>query len=378
MTIRYLLICLYGFILVASVAGCSGDTPETGEKLPVDVAVYEAAALKVKPDRWVAGVVQPARRSLLGTRVSGYVEERFVCSGDRVEKGDLLVQIDSRDIAAGIRAAEKQRDTARMAWEKAETDLERARRLYDEDLIAKVRLEEAELQEDHARSRFEAAEAERISLVAHMDYARIRAPCSGTVSEVLTETGSFAGPGPPLIVLEDRDVLEVRASIDEQSMMRLKEGDTVDVYLPGPGAAVRASVEAFIPALEAPGAGSTVRLRLKDPPEGTRPGMVARVRVYSGEPMTELSVVPEDSLVSRGQLSGVFVIREVNGERGGTRGDTHRALLRGVHPAPAVDAGPGRVAIRRGLEPGEYVAAGEYARLLEDDQPVRITDRRVP
>lgn len=352
----------------------------------MDVAVYEVAALGVKADRWVAGVVQPARRSLLGTRVSGYVAERFVHSGDRVEKGDLLLQIDSRDIAAGIRAAEKQRDTARMAWEKAKTDLERARRLYEDDLIAKVKLEEAALQEDHARSRFEAAEAERISLAAHMDYARIRAPFSGTVSEVLTETGSFAGPGPPLIILEDRDLLEIRASIDEQSMMRLTEGDTVEVYLPGPGSTARASVEAFIPALEAPGAGSTVRLRLEDPPAGTRPGMVARVRVYGSEPMAELSVVPEDSLVSRGQLSGVFVIREINdilgdipgNAAGDAHGDIHRALLRWVHPAPGVDAGPGRVAIRRGLEPGEYVAAGEYARLLEDDQPVRITERRVP
>ncbi len=368
MTIRYLLIGLSALILL-STAGCRGDSPEIRDIQPVEVAVYETATLGVKPDRWVAGVVQPARRSLLGTRVSGYVEELSVRSGDRVEKGDLLLQIDSRDISAGIRAAEKRRDTARMAWEKAKTDLERARRLFDEDLIAKVKLEEAELREDHARSQLESAEAERISLATHMDYARIRAPFSGTVSEVLTETGSFAGPGPPLIILEDRDVLEIRAGIDEQSMMRLKEGDKVEVYLPGPGSTARASVEAFIPVLEAPGAGSTARLRLENPPAGTRPGMVARVRVYSSEPMAELPVVPEDSLLSRGQLKGLFVIREING--------THRALLRWVHPAPTVDAGPGRVAIRRGLEPGEYVAAGEYTGLLEDDQPVRITDRRV-
>ena len=367
---RLLLLRRVPLMILMLAAGCGGESLEKQEMHPVEVAVYEAAALGVKPDRLVAGVVQPAKRSLLGTRVSGYVEELLVRSGDRVEKGDLLVQIDSRDISAGIRAAEKQRDTARMAWEKAKTDLERTRRLVDKDLIAKVKLEEAELQEDHARSQLEAAEAERISLAAHMDYARIRAPFSGTVSEVLTETGSFAGPGPPLIILEDRDSLEVRASIDEQSMLRLKEGDEVEVYLPGPGATTRASVEAFIPALEDPGAGSTARFRLEDPPAGTRPGMIARVRVYSGEPMAELTVVPEDSLISRGQLSGVFVIREINA--------THKALLRWVHPAPAVDAGPGRVAIRRGLEPGEYVAEGKYTGLLEDDQPVRITDRRVP
>ncbi|MBA2880672.1 RND family efflux transporter MFP subunit [Desulfosalsimonas propionicica] len=357
-------------LLIVLISGCADDSSDSRQMQSVNVIVFEAETGRILPDNWIAGVVLPARRSLVGTRVSGYVDKLYVDSGDIVQKGDLLVEIDSRDISAKLLAAQKRRDTARAAWEKAKKDLGRVRRLYDEALIAEVRVEEAELRENNAGSQLAAAEAECRAFQAHMDYANIKAPFSGAISEVMTETGSFVGPGPPLIILEDRKILEVRAPIDEKSMLRLSKGDHVDIHLPGSGKTAAGRVESFIPALEEPGTGSTVRLRLENPPAGTRPGMVAHVRTFREKAKVEdIVVIPASAVLVRGQMRGVFVVREIDGKL--------RTRLRWIHPAGPDRDEKGFISVRRGLEPGELVVAGEQVQTLADDQPVRITEKRM-
>ena len=363
---RNIVFYILGLVL-AVISGCSdaptaASTMETDEKI-VDVDVFAAEACQFKSERWIAGVVLPAKRAVIGTRVNGSVKNLHVRAGDFVEKGALLMEIDSRDLASGINAALFQRDTALAAWRQAERDLERARRLYDQELIAKVRVEEAELHEQYAKSILAGAEAHLASLETHMDYARIKAPFSGVVSDVMVEFGSFAGPGLPLMILEDRSRLEVRASIDEKTMLTMKEGDAADVYLPGLQKTVAAVIEAFIPALEAPGTGSSMRLLLKDPPAEARPAMVAHIRTFSGEKPLDAVVIPETALLVQGQMQGVFVVKNVDGAL--------RTRLRWVHstgPAPGIT---GYIVVNRGLNPGEIVVVGDIIGTLKDDQRVR-------
>lgn len=355
-------------LLILSV-GCSETPPPRQNEVIIDVSVTRAKQVQLEPERTIAGVVQPATRAVLRTRVSGTVEALHVSAGDRVAEGELVVEIDSREIVSNINAAKKQRDAAMAAWQQAKKDLERMQRLYDQALIPKIQVEEAELGEQQARSALAEAEAGLKSLETQMDYARIRAPFSGVVSEVVAEIGSFVGPEPPLIILEDRSRLEILARIDERSMLQLETGDAVDVYLPGPEMRLSGVLESFIPALEAPGTGLSVRLYIDDPPPEARPGMVAHIRTLAGIDQETAVMIPESALLIRGQMEGVFVVREING--------MHHARLRWVKTARHINAPQDWIVIQRGIQVGELIVLGEIIETLRDDQPVRYPVRHM-
>lgn len=355
-------------ILASGLPGCGEpegpvrDTPEDAQ--PVQVA---SAELVGEPAFFsAAGVVSPYRRVQMGTRQTGTVEAVLVRAGDRVTRGQEIMRVDSRDIKASRTAALLQRETAQDAYEQAIRDRDRFRRLYDEKLVAKIRLEEAELRAERAESALGRAEAELTAIEINMDYARLRAPFSGMVSEILTEKGSFVAPGVPLVVFEDRDRLEVEAGIDQVSAASLTAGDRLPVVVQGIAQPVEGRLQAVLPALGGTGTGLRLRVLIDDPPAELAPGMVAELRVPSTRDAPRVVRVPATALLRRGQLTGVFVVEA---------GDDAqlRAKLRWVALDPA-ERGGDWAYVKRGLEAGERVVSGSATSALSDGQAVELQD----
>jgi RND family efflux transporter MFP subunit len=185
------------------------------------------------------GVVKPmiGAQVRVGSRVSGVVKHLRVRVGDVVRKGQLLAELDARELVA-------QRDQAMAALQSsqanlryAEADLDRKRRLEGARLLAPSELDLAE--RAHTVAERQAAQA-RASLEyagTQADYSRIHAPIAGIVASVSTQEGetvaaSFAAP--TFVTLLDLDRLEVWAYVDETDIGRIEIGQearfTVDTY----------------------------------------------------------------------------------------------------------------------------------------------------
>ncbi|MFW5816598.1 MAG: efflux RND transporter periplasmic adaptor subunit [Wenzhouxiangella sp.] len=350
--------------------GCEDRSPTQPSPAPVEVTFSLAERVEQAATVQVAGVVRPARRAALGTRQAGAVRAVLVEAGDRVQAGQRILEVDARDLEAVVSAAREQRAAATAAWQQAQRNRKRFERLYQDELVAKIRLEEAELAEERARGAKERAAAELAAAQVNLDYSVLRAPFDGVVSEIIAETGSFVAPGPPLVVFEDRDQLEVDAGIDQASAARLSPGRVLDLEVDGFDPAIGARVQAVLPALTGergePATGTRLRLSIDDPPPGLGPGMVVTVKVPAGERVRSLVAVPSDALIQRGQLEGVFVI-EADAE------GADRAHLRWVTRSTAEGDGPG-VYILSGLAGGERVVVGEVVNELQDNQ--RVAGRR--
>ena len=348
--------------------GCEQDVAPTapGDVDPVAVQVTEAETVQRTATVTAAGVLRPYQRAQMGTRQAGTVEAVLVRAGDHVTAGQEILRVDSRDLEASRAAALLQRDAAREAHEQALRNRERFTRLYEQELVAKVRLEEAQLQAERAASALRRAEAELAAVEVNLDYARLRAPFAGVVSEVLAEMGSFVAPGMPLVVLEDRQHLEVEASIDQASAIGLATGDRLAVVVEGIDQPVEGRLQAVLPALAGGGTGLRLRLVIDDPSPELVPGMVAGLRIPSMRTAPRLVRVPVSALVRRGQLTGLFVI--VAGDD-----DSWRAQLRWValQPGPPKDEW---VYVESGLAPGERVAHGTAIHELADGQAVTLRD----
>jgi len=344
--------------------GCE-QAPDAVEVGPtVAVTVVEAARFEREAVITLAGVVQPDRRAGLGTRQAGTVEAVFVEAGDRVEAGQPILQVDARDLEAARSAARLQVQAARAAWEQADQNRSRFQRLYERELVARIRKEEAQIQAENARGLLAQAEAELAAIEINLDYAMLRAPFDGIVSEIIAETGTFVAPGPPLVVFEDRSRLNVEAGIDQTSARQIRSGLQLPMRISGIDATLLGRVQAVLPGLEDSGVGLRIRLVIDDPPESLTPGMIAEVEVPTGSPARVLTVIPESALLRRGQLEGVFVV-EADTE------DQLRARLRWLSLGET-DPVMGRVEVLHGLSGGERVVLGDVVEKLSDNQRVTI------
>jgi len=360
---RWLVPCLG---LLAAGCGENRESPAAADPEPVSVRAMEAEPVEGAAGFPAAGVVRPYRRAQMGTRQAGMVMAVLVRAGDRVEAGQEILRVESRDLEASRSAALLQREAAEEAREQALRNRERFRRLYAQELVAKVRLEEAELEAERAESAFGRANAELAAVEINIDYTRLRAPFAGVVSEILAETGSFVAPGVPLVVFEDRERLEVEAGIDQASASDLSPGTRLPMTVEGIDGPLDGRLQAVLPALADTGTGLRLRVVIDDPPAELAPGMVAELRLPSARPPEQWVRIPAAALVRRGQLTGVFVAEA--GESG-----SWRTQLRWIALDPDTrDAD--WVYVKRGLEAGERVVFGPATRNLTDGQAVVLQD----
>ncbi len=172
----------------------------------------------------------------LGTLGSGLVEEVKVVPGQRVEQGELLLQLDPRRFRARLEEAQAVLEQAKQHRAEARRELERAIELYDRTVLADHDLKLAEIGAAEAAAAQMRAQAALTSAHLDMEYSELRAPFSGVVLEVR------AAPGQallnrlqvePLVVLADDSRWRAIAMIGEERAAALELGRPVQVAAGG-------------------------------------------------------------------------------------------------------------------------------------------------
>ncbi|MEW6364816.1 MAG: efflux RND transporter periplasmic adaptor subunit [Acidobacteriota bacterium] len=190
----------------------------------------------------------------VGSRASGVVAQLHVKIGDRVEKGQLLAELDDRELQARRDQAAAALAAAQANLERDVADLDRTRRLWASGLVAPADLELAERDRAVAAQRKAEAAANLALASTQLDYARIDAPIAGVVASISTQEGetvSASLAAPTFVTLVDLARLEVRAYVDETDIGRIRIGQaahfTVDTY---PGEEFEGRVSAIYPTPE--------------------------------------------------------------------------------------------------------------------------------
>ncbi|MCP4660061.1 MAG: efflux RND transporter periplasmic adaptor subunit, partial [bacterium] len=304
-------------LLAGALVGCGDEATESESATPAPVAV-EIAVAENQPApilTQASGSVEPIRRVLPGTKILGRIEEVAVREGDRVGKSELLARIESRDleaavnqVQAGVRMAEANLENARIHHARM-VDLHGRGSVTDknlEDVTAAFRVAEAGL--DQAKANLTAAEVT-------LSYAEIRSPIAGWVVAKNVEAGDMASPGAPLFTIEDVSQVKVDVRVPEAEMEGLAEGGNARVELLG--RQIEAPIDRIVPAGDPASRTFLVRMVLDNPDGSIKSGMFARVSFARGE--RQMLRVEADAVVTRGQLTGIFVV-----------GDEGKARLRWI------------------------------------------------
>ena len=237
-------------VALAMLPSCKGER-EQGSTIQT-VAVERR---DIVVDAEATGVVEPINVIEVKSKASGQIERMPVETGSRVKPGDLLVQVDTRDVRnqynqalADLRAAQ-----ARVAVAAAQR--KRSEDLFKQQIITAQELETAQLDYANAQAQVTRADASLDLAQQRLEDATVRAPLAGTIIEkavstgqvITSATGAFGG-GTLLLKMADLSQVRVRALVNETDIGNIQPGQqatvTVDAY---PDRPFRGSVEKIEP-----------------------------------------------------------------------------------------------------------------------------------
>jgi multidrug efflux pump subunit AcrA (membrane-fusion protein) len=332
---------------VITLAAChSKKDEETGPVVTVDVAPVLLA--KIQRTIRADGLLYPRQQAAIVPKISAPVYKVYARRGARVRAGQLLVELENRDLAGAATESRAGADLADATYEttakatvpeelqKAELDeraakdaldaqqsvLENRQRLYREGAIAQKDVNDAQVNFSQARTQYEtahkrvddlkgfaheqqlkAARAQRDAArgrnqaaQAQLDYSRITSPIDGVVTDLPLYPGEMSAAGTPIVTVMDVSHVIARAHVSPAEAAELKIGDEAALIGPS-GVPMPGTVTVVSPALDA--ANSTVEIWVEaENTDGTlRPGTSLKVEMIA-RTVPDALVIPQAAVLT--------------------------------------------------------------------------------
>ena len=260
----------------------------------------------------LSGSVLSPRYSDLTTQESGLVVSLNVDTGDQVEQGDLLLQLDGE-----LTRLELERLLARQ--EEAILTYDDARRLADEgrSLINDRNISKSQYETRLATEAKEETKLRQLNTQVRMQQVKyerhkLHAPFSGVIGFRHTEVGEWLGAGNSAMQLVQIDPLRVQANVPERYFGEVRAGTAVTISVDAyPGRPIQARIEKVVMVTDSDTRSFTARVDIPNTDEKLAPGMSAHlVFELGGEGSVPVLQVPADAVVRRGDGSAiVWVVR---------------------------------------------------------------------
>lgn len=320
---------IYPLLLSSMIVGLSSCSSEREQAAPSSETVRNVSVLAARaenvPDLLEAmGTVRAAETSSLSSQMMGTILEIRVREGDRVRRGQVMAVIDDSQPRAALDRATAADTAVRQQLAGADSDLslaestlKRYQTLYDRKSVSPQEFDEVKARQQSALSRRDMARADQAQAKAAMtqartvlDYARIRAPFDGVVTNKKADPGTLASPGAPIFTIEDVGRYRLETTINEGDLRYLRMGQQVPVIIDALGNAELAGrVVQIVPAADAASRSFLVKIELTADPR-LRSGVFGRAQFSRGERQSLL--IPRTAVIERGQLQGVFVLGQNN------------------------------------------------------------------
>ena len=318
---------------------------------PVVVEVRRVQAQRLEDEAQAIGSLRALQGVMLRPEVSGRIQKLGFVDGQRVRKGQVLMQLEDSLQRAQLQQADAQAAIAR-------TNLERNRELVAQNFVSQSGL-------DQVKAALEVAEAQVALARAQLERMKVLAPFDAVAGIRLVSVGDYVKDGADLVQLEDLSSMWLDFRLPERHLAQLRVGQPVALTLDSlPGKALTAAVAAVDSQLESNGRSVLVRARLANLAGQLRTGMFARVRIVFGVRESAITA-PEEALVPQGDQQ--FVVKVIDGPNGAKLGQRMLARI-GSRSA-------GRVEILEGLKPGDWVVVAGQARLMRGEpQVLRVVE----
>ena len=267
---------------------------EVGKPLPENAETYTVNMEPVAAKIDVVGTVASEESVHLSARINAYVSGIFASAGQSIKKGQVLIDLDSREMQEKLAAANIQLKQSR-------TEYNRTLSLYKQKAATEQSLTAAE-------SMYNAAQSQVAEIDVMLTYTRIKSPIDGIVTDRQVEKGDLANPGQTLLSVYDPLNMRMEVPVPIRLIDKLSLGQSVDISLDRPTRPFRGRVSEIVSAVDPLSRTQEVKVHINNKKGDILPGTFGRVWVF--EDAYPAVLVPASAVVLSGQLEMVHLVQD--------------------------------------------------------------------
>ena len=296
------------------VASCGNDTKKVADNREAVNVKISTPSSETGAFITVSGKVEATQNANLSTRNMGYVNKVHVNVGDKVSKGQLLLSINSADIAAQKAQVGASITEATAAFNNAEKDYNRFKALFESNSASQKEMDDMTANYEMAKARLEAANQMKNQVNAQLSYSNITAPFSGIITGKYINAGDMANPGMPLISIENPGKFQVIAMVPESEITAIENATIVNVLIKSTNQILKGNVTEVSTSTKNTGGQYLVKVVLEQTDANLLSGMFASVQFPTEKTSKENSpiLIPTSAIIERGELRGVYVVSQTN------------------------------------------------------------------
>jgi membrane fusion protein (multidrug efflux system) len=354
-------------LLLAALIGWNILGKIMGQKAAANMPVPPQTVTSMKvtnqswqPEQSSVGSLRAVQGADLAFDVGGVVTAVKARSGQQVEKGQMLIELNADDIVAERRQLEANAALLKL-------NLDRARKQLSYKGISQAEV-------DTAEANHKAAVAGVSQQQALIDKRQLRAPFSGRIGIISLTPGSYVKAGDPVVTLQRLDPVLVDLNVPQDKLGEIKTGQAVVLSLDSfPDHPFLGEVTAISPKLDPATRNAQVEASVPNPEELLKPGMFARVAVQVGEQKSYLTL-PQSAITFNPYGETVFLVKPSTGK--GADGKPALPTAQSVFVTTGAKRGD-QVSVLSGIKEGdEVVTSGQLK--IKNGTPLIIDNSSMP
>jgi RND family efflux transporter MFP subunit len=256
-------------------------------------------------------VLEPVRQATVTAQVGGNVLAVRVAAGDKVRRGQPLVQLDDREVRANTARSDAAVAQAQAELRNVQQVLERNRSLQKNGFLSAAALDSAENQVKSAQAAVAQAQAARNQASVALGFAALTAPFDAVVLTTHVQAGDLALPGRALVTVYQPGLLRAVAQVPASRVAMLNAASQVTVVMPD-GQRLTPTTRDMQPTADPVSQTVEWRLPLPAAAANLRPGQMVRVQAQAvesaiGGAATDRLSLPTRAVLRRGELTAAYV-----------------------------------------------------------------------
>lgn len=334
------------------IAGAANSTANPAVARPTSVESAKVEVMTLTDDTQTVGSLKSRQGVTLRPEVSGRITQLNFKDGERVKKGQLMVQFDD------------QLQLAQVKQSQAELSIALANHKRNQDLVAQNFISKRSV--DESAANLEVAQAKLVLSQATAARLKITAPFDGITGIRTVNVGDYLKDGGDIVNIEDIAAVFVDFRLPERFQAKVKKGQMAQVDMDAlPGRKFAALIQAIDPLVDANGRSVGVRACIDNRQGQLRPGMFARVNAVFGE-RDKAKVIPEEAIVPLAGKQYVIKLLDAAAANDKDSKTTQRVEVKvGIRRL-------GKVEILEGLNEGDELVVAGQQRIQKDGTVVKV------
>lgn len=333
------------------------QNPHAAGPMAMPVKVIEARPVPIQDAGEYVATLKSRDSTVIMPQVEGQITQIFVHSGDRVQNGSPLVEIDPLKQQATVKSQESARAAQEAALALDKVQYDRARSLFQAGVVSRQDLDQAKSTLDSAQAQMDSLDAQVHEQEVQLHYFRVVAPRSGIVGDIPVRVGDRVTTSTQLTTVDQPGTLELYVYVPVERSRQLRQDMPVQVLDSSGNVLANSRISFISPQVDNATQTVLVKAKIANRNDALRQSQFARARVIFGTHDN-----PEVPILAVSRLAGQYFAFVAEPQKGGSFVARQRPLKIGQTVGNDFE-------VQDGLKPGDKVIVSGTQFLL-DGAPV--------